>query len=101
MTAGIDSSLIQPYLPLLAAIAIGSLIGMQRGWAQRSFGTGHRVAGFRTFGLIGLIGGIGGLAPDMVAAALAIGVAAVLTAGYVRSADQDHWSAIFNLTGMV
>ena len=75
MTAGISSSIIQPYLPLLAAIAIGLLIGTQRGWAQRTFDTGRRVAGFRTFGLIG---GIGGLAPDTVAAALAIGVAPVL-----------------------
>jgi uncharacterized membrane protein (DUF4010 family) len=101
MTAGVSPSIIQPYMPLLAAIAIGLLIGMQRGWAQRSFGTGRRVAGFRTFGLIGLIGGIGGLAPDMMAAALAIGVAAVLTAGYVRSVDQDHLSATTTLAGIL
>ncbi|MDF0546363.1 hypothetical protein PX699_28800 [Sphingobium sp. H39-3-25] len=49
------------------------VIGMQR--AQRSFGTGRRVAGFRAFGVIGLTGGIGGLVSDMIAAALAIGVA--------------------------
>jgi hypothetical protein len=101
MSAGVNPAFIQPYLPLLAAIAIGLLIGIQRGWAQRSFGTGRRVAGFRTFGLIGLIGGIGGLAPDMMAAALAIGVAAVLTAGYVRSADQDHLSATTTLAGIL
>ena len=101
MTDHVNPAIIQPYLPLLAAIAIGLLIGMQRGWAQKSFGTGRRVAGFRTFGLIGLIGGIGGLAPDMMAAALAIGVAAVLTAGYVRSADQDHLSATTTLAGIL
>ena len=101
MTANAAPAIIQPYLPLLAAIAIGLLIGMQRGWAQRSFGTGRRVAGFRTFGLIGLIGGIAGLAPDIVAAAFAIGVAAVLTAGYVRSADQDHLSATTTLAGIL
>lgn len=101
MTAGVNPAIIQPYLPLLAAMAIGLLIGMQRGWAQRSFGAGRRVAGFRTFGLVGLIGGIGGLVPDMVAAALVIGVAAVMTAGYIRSADQDHLSATTTLAGVL
>jgi len=90
-----------PYLPLIASIAVGLLVGLERGWTQRDFGRGRRVAGFRTFGLIGLLGGIGGLAPDMVAAALGIGVAAVLTVGYFRSADQDHLSATTTLAGLL
>lgn len=60
----------QPYLSMIAAIAIGLLVGLERGWTQRELGKGRRVAGFRTFGLIGLLGGMGGLAPDIIAATL-------------------------------
>ncbi|WP_022684453.1 MgtC/SapB family protein [Sphingobium bisphenolivorans] len=90
-----------PYLSLIASIAVGLLVGLERGWTQRDFGKGRRVAGFRTFGLIGLLGGIGGLVPDMVAAALGIGTAAVLTVGYGRSADQNNLSATTTLSGLL
>src|SRR5216683_919580 len=40
------------------ALAIGLLIGMERGWERRDRPEGSRTAGFRTFGLIGLLGGI-------------------------------------------
>lgn len=90
-----------PYLSLIASIAVGLLVGLERGWTQRDFGKGRRVAGFRTFGLIGLLGGLGGLAPQMVAAALGLGVAAVLTVGYARSADQDHLSATTTVAGLL
>lgn len=90
-----------PYLSLIASIALGLLVGLERGWVQRDFGKGRRVAGFRTFGLMGLLGGIGGLAPDMVAAALGMGVAAVLTVGYARSTDQNHLSATTTLAGLL
>lgn len=90
-----------PYLSLIASIAVGLLVGLERGWTQRDFGKGRRVAGFRTFGLTGLLGGLGGLAPDMVAAALGIGTAAVLTVGYARSADQDNLSATTTLSGLL
>lgn len=91
----------QPYLSMLASIAVGLLVGLERGWAQRELGKGHRVAGFRTFGLIGLLGGIGGLAPDIVAAALGLGVAVILAIGYARSADPDHLSATTTLGGLL
>lgn len=40
------------------ALALGLLIGMERGWQLRELPEGQRVAGFRTFGLIGLLGGV-------------------------------------------
>ena len=43
------------------ALAIGMLIGLERGWHQRDLPDGHRVAGVRTFALLGLLGGIGGV----------------------------------------
>jgi uncharacterized membrane protein (DUF4010 family) len=43
------------------ALAIGFLVGVERGWKQRKEAEGERVAGLRTFALIGLLGGVGGL----------------------------------------
>lgn len=51
----------QPYdtaLKLLAALAIGLLIGIERGWSERDEAEGERIAGIRTFSLIGLLGGL-------------------------------------------
>lgn len=53
------------FLPLIerlaAALAIGFLIGIERGWKQREAGEQTRVAGLRTYALIGLLGGVSGV----------------------------------------
>ncbi|MDT9598516.1 MgtC/SapB family protein [Sphingosinicella rhizophila] len=50
------------FLPGLAlALAIGMLLGVERGWSMRGEKPGGRVAGIRTFGLIGLLGGLIGI----------------------------------------
>ncbi|QPC41372.1 MgtC/SapB family protein [Kaustia mangrovi] len=41
---------------LALALAIGLLIGVERGWKERELAEGRRVAGIRTFALIGLLG---------------------------------------------
>lgn len=47
-----------PSVPgLAAALAVGLLIGLERGWRDRDMTEGSRVAGLRTFALIGLLGG--------------------------------------------
>ena len=46
---------------LALALAIGLLIGIERGWRMREEQPGGRVAGVRTFTLFGLIGGLAGL----------------------------------------
>ncbi len=46
------------FIQLLAALAIGLLIGLERGWSGRQEEEGVRIAGLRTFSLIGLLGGI-------------------------------------------
>jgi uncharacterized membrane protein (DUF4010 family) len=43
---------------LLIALAIGLLIGIERGWQKRETEDGQRVAGIRTYGLIGLFAGV-------------------------------------------
>ena len=45
-------------LSLLAALAIGLMIGIERGWSGRDSEDGDSVAGVRTFSLIGLVGGV-------------------------------------------
>lgn len=76
------------------ALAIGLLIGLERGWQERDVAEGGRVAGLRTFALIGLIGGIcgaleprlGGIAVGLAFASLAAILAAFrwLEAGHDR-----------------
>lgn len=43
---------------LALALAIGLLIGVERGWHQRDEGEGERTAGLRTHTLLGLLGGV-------------------------------------------
>ncbi len=45
---------------LSVALAIGLLIGLERGWKMRDEAEGHRAAGFRTHALGGLLGGVWG-----------------------------------------
>lgn len=40
------------------ALAIGLLIGLERGWSARAQAEGMRIAGLRTHGLLGLLGGL-------------------------------------------
>jgi uncharacterized membrane protein (DUF4010 family) len=47
-------------LRLGLALAIGFLIGLERGWRERDEPEGHRTAGLRTFALVGLMGGVFG-----------------------------------------
>lgn len=75
------------------ALGIGLLIGLERGWHERSAEDGRRVAGVRTFGLIGLTGGVTGILAvhfgvwALVAALL--GLSAILVASYWAASQQD------------
>ena len=91
----------QPFVGLIVAIMAGLLIGMERGWRQRDMGSGERVAGFRTFGLIGMAGGLAALAPDLVAAAIGLGIALVLIVGYAQSSDDHSRSATTTISGLL
>jgi uncharacterized membrane protein (DUF4010 family) len=83
------------FLPSLAlALAIGLLIGVERGWRLRDEGEGARVAGIRTFALLGLLGGLAGLqiagGAVALAAILIAGAIAALLLGYSRDMRREH-----------
>ncbi|MFM8745920.1 MAG: MgtC/SapB family protein [Aestuariivirga sp.] len=46
---------------LSLALALGFVIGLERGWKERDEPEGQRAAGLRTFSLIGLMGGVFGI----------------------------------------
>lgn len=64
------------------ALAIGLLIGTERGWHERAELEGQRIAGIRTFALTGLLGGLIGLLAVKLNAAFA-GLAFVAFAALV------------------
>ena len=72
-------------LPLLAAVAAGLLIGIERGWKQRDEPDGTRVAGVRTFTLIGGAGGLAAVVARTVSPWVATIVAAGLVAGLLNA----------------
>jgi uncharacterized membrane protein (DUF4010 family) len=87
---------LQAFYYLSVALAIGLLIGVERGWKEREAGEGGRVAGVRTYGLIGLLGGGSALLAEHLgplAMGLAlVGCAGMLTAAYVvnlRRGNED------------
>ncbi|MFN2335181.1 MAG: MgtC/SapB family protein, partial [Wenzhouxiangellaceae bacterium] len=56
-----EADFLQRAYQLAVAIAIGLLIGIERGWKGREAEEGDREIGLRTLALIGLLGGVAGL----------------------------------------
>lgn len=78
------------------ALAVGLLIGLERGWEARERAEGERIAGFRTFGLIGLVGGLCTLLGS------ALG-SAVVAAGFLAVAGIfgiAHWHELRTSTNL-
>jgi uncharacterized membrane protein (DUF4010 family) len=74
------------------ALAIGLLIGLERGWRTRNRGEGQRVAGLRTYGLISLLGGLCGLLAQQAGTWLMgfafLALTSVLLVSYSKSLDK-------------
>jgi uncharacterized membrane protein (DUF4010 family) len=81
-------------LSVATALASGLLIGIERGWKLKDRKPGTRVAGVRTFTMLGLGSGIAGLlgsvGQTVVAAAIAVGMVAVLVIAYSRALEDHH-----------
>lgn len=69
------------------ALAVGLLIGIERGWKSREAKEGERIAGLRTYGLIGLLGCVAGLLSQSLGVAvfgvIFLGLTAAVTTAYV------------------
>ena len=91
---------------LTAALAIGALIGIERGWKQRSDEPGSRAAGLRTFTLAGLLGGIAAVVGTNLGAAafaaIAIAFSALFGAFQWRETRaDDDFSATSTVAGLL
>lgn len=68
------------------ALAIGLLIGLERGWNMRDKAEGMRVAGLRTYGLLSLLGALWGMLAQQTGAELLgfayLGLALILLVAY-------------------
>ncbi|MCY1746330.1 MULTISPECIES: MgtC/SapB family protein [Ensifer] len=90
-------------LRLGLALAIGLLVGLERGWRERDAPEGSRTAGIRTFGISGLLGGIVAALSEsqdnhFLFAAGLLGFSMSLTWFKLREARRDE---DFSVTGVV
>lgn len=79
---------------LAVALAIGLLVGIERGWKGREAGEGEREIGLRTMALIGLLGGVSGLLGEqfdgLLIGLVFIGLSILLAGVYrIRSRQRD------------
>lgn len=72
---------------LAVALAIGLLVGLERGWQKREEMAQQRAAGFRTFALSGLLGGMSGVLA-LISGPVVLGFIFV---GYTVAFTAFHW----------
>lgn len=81
------------YLQLGSALAVGLLVGIERGWQLRATRDGMLVAGIRTFSLLGIAAGTAGLLGsygyEFVAGAIVIGATVVIGISHAWSMKLD------------
>ncbi len=79
---------------LALALALGLLIGTERGWHKRAGPEGSRIAGIRTFALIGLLGALAALLARetswLLLAGLFVALAALLIVAHAQAARAGH-----------
>ncbi len=67
------------------ALAIGLLVGLERGWRERETPDGGRAAGIRTYGISGLLGGV------LAALAVSLDATSILIAGFLAFTAVFAW----------
>lgn len=92
----------EPVYGALVSLAIGLIIGLERGWQVRQLGDNQRIAGMRTYGLIGLLGGVCALLLPTLGAWLALlGLLAVVAGCGLSVWLAQRWQGEFGLTSSV
>lgn len=84
------------------ALAIGLLLGLERGWHGRTEDEGDRIAGIRTFALTGMLGGVSGWLADLMAPSLPafalLALGGLLALSYwVRQIERFDLESLFKL----
>lgn len=104
MIAGLQQAT-QGHGGIALGLALGLLVGVQRGWAQRLAADGTRFAGVRTFGLLGLAGAMAGhlaKAAEGVAVLVMATAAGLILVNYYRvSRDRETISGTASLVGLI
>lgn len=72
-------------LQLGLALAIGLLVGLERGWRERETPDGGRTAGIRTYGISGLLGGL------LAALSASLDAPSILIAGFLAFTAVFAW----------
>lgn len=90
---------------LAVALAIGLLVGLERGWQAREEAEGGRAAGFRTFAIAGLLGGVCAAmvpvaGPLILAAGLVTFAAAFIVFHWLEAASSRDFSATSVVAGL-
>lgn len=85
------------------ALAIGLVVGLERGWRQREEPSGSRVAGLRTYGLAGLVGGVSAALTDALGSPVILAVAFIVFAAIFAWFQERgmHAQRDFSVTAVV
>jgi uncharacterized membrane protein (DUF4010 family) len=80
-------------LQIGSALAVGLLVGIERGWQLRKARDGTRIAGIRTFSVLGILAGISGFLGsqgyEVVAVVIVVGAAIVVAISHTWSIKAD------------
>lgn len=99
MMQGIDLNTV---VSIALALALGLLVGIERGWTQRDQAPGTRFAGIRTYALLGLAGGLGGAfqpAFPVLSGVLLAATAVLVVMGYWRTTRPGRASPAISISG--
>jgi uncharacterized membrane protein (DUF4010 family) len=85
------------------ALAIGLLVGLERGWRERDTPAGGRTAGIRSYGISGLLGGVAaalGLSLNTPAVLIAAFLAFTAVFAWYKARESLHDES-FSVTGVI
>lgn len=95
----------EPAIRLGVALLLGTLVGIERGWAAREQQAGERIAGIRTHALVGLLGGIAALLSTTVSAwafpLIFLAVAGIALVAWRARLNQHRDFSITGLIGLL
>ena len=93
------------FLHFAVALAIGLLIGVERGWQTREFEEGTRIAGIRTFALLSVLGGLWALMGEILGEMLLgfsfLAVVAIMVISYIGNLRSPKDASITTIVAAI